>query len=122
MGGNSDNASEQLVQCSVTSSQLGPPGSPQGSDSQGCHSQLVQTGVWDLPVVLGEALLMDGMSVLLLIVFMAASREHVQSSDFSGSLFPCLFPTVLLQTQSVVGALTKSLEHLLPASSSMNCS
>lgn len=43
---------------------------------------MVQVGVWELPMVLGEALLIDGMSALLLIIFMAASREHVQSSVF----------------------------------------
>lgn len=52
-------------------------------------------------------------------IFMAASREHVLSSGFSG-LFPYLFPVVKLQTQSVIRVLTKNLEHILPVSSSMN--
>lgn len=73
-------------------------------------------------MVLGEALLIDGMSTLLLIIFMAASRERVQSSGFAGLLLPCHFPAVMLQTQAVVSILTKDLENLLPASSSMNWS
>lgn len=73
-------------------------------------------------MVLGEASLIDGMSPLLLIIFTAASREHVQSSGFAGLFLPCLFPAVMLQTQAVVSVLTKDLEHLLPASSSMNWS
>lgn len=89
---------------------------------RGVTARVVQVGVWELPMVLGEALLIDGMSALLLIIFMAASREHVQSSGFSGLLFPCLFPTIILHTQSVVSVLTKNLEHLLLASSSMNWS
>lgn len=73
-------------------------------------------------MVLGEASLTDGMSALLLIIFTAASREHVQSSGFAGLLLPCLFPAVMLQTQAVVSILAKDLEHLLPVSSSMNWS
>jgi len=73
-------------------------------------------------MVLGEAMLIDGMSALLLLICTAASREHVQSSGFAGLLLPCLFPAVMLQTQAVVSVLTKDLEHLLPASSSLNWS
>lgn len=87
---------------------------------RGVTASAVQTGVWEVPMVLGEALLIDGMSALLLIIFMAASREHVQSSGFAGLLLPCLFPEVTLQTQAVVSILTKDLKHLLPAYSSMS--
>lgn len=73
-------------------------------------------------MVLGEALLIDEMSALPLIIFVGASREHVQSSGFSGLLFPCLFPAVMLQIQSVISVLTKNLEHILPVSSSMKWS
>lgn len=89
---------------------------------RGVTASAVQAGVWEAPMVLGEASLTDGMSALLLIIFTAASREHVQSSGFAGLLLPCLFPAVMLQTQAVVSILAKDLEHLLPVSSSMNWS
>lgn len=71
-------------------------------------------------MVLCKALLIDGMSAFLLIIFMAASREHVQSSGFVGLLLLCLLPAVMLRTQAVVSVLTKDLEQLFPASSSMS--
>lgn len=78
---------------------------------RGVTARAVQTGVWEVPTVLSKALLIDAMASLLLIIFTAASGEHAHSSGF---LLPCLFPAVRLQTQAVVCALTKNLEHLLP--------
>lgn len=113
-----------MVTLTMPVSNMGPAASsshqvgPRAVTHRGVTARVVQVGVWELPMVLEGALLIDGMSALLLIIFMAASSKHVQSSGFSGWLFPCLSPAVMLQAQSVVCVLTKNLELsllLLPA-------
>lgn len=44
---------------------------------RGVTASPVQAGVWEMPMVPGEASLIDGMSALLLILLIAASRERV---------------------------------------------